>query len=288
MNVQLCSDVSRNLNEPLAGSAPQARLWVLLEQPGPWGREAVLESHLDSDIARELVAWADPHQVRLGLIRRPGRHADMHQPTGRRTVLIARSDPGHTWLRVEEVQDPRSLLDVDLAALLATPALPAAVPRRALLVCTNSRRDRCCALLGRPMVEQLAATWGDAVWETSHLGGHRFAPTVASLPDGYLYGGPTAATLTTRACRGRSTLEPSGQAAELAALTHLGLEHPQPLPTVSLERGRWHVDSGNGHPIEIHVTHESVHADRAKSCGKAAESWSRLVASVTTPEQAWQ
>jgi hypothetical protein len=33
-----CSDISSALSEPLAGTAPEAACWVVLEQPGPWGR----------------------------------------------------------------------------------------------------------------------------------------------------------------------------------------------------------------------------------------------------------
>ena len=46
-----CASLSRALGEPLLGTASRVRGWVLLEQPGPWGREAVLQSRLDRDLA---------------------------------------------------------------------------------------------------------------------------------------------------------------------------------------------------------------------------------------------
>lgn len=106
-----------------------------------------------------------------------------------------------------------------------------------LLVCTNGSRDQCCALRGRAA---LAGCRGDTsppgddpasqtpIWETSHLGGHRFAATGVLLPWGYVYGrldpDGVAAVASSAAVglihpvglRGRSTLEPVAQAAEVA------------------------------------------------------------------------
>ena len=41
------------------GTASRVRGWVLLEQPGPWGREAVLESQLEASLEGSLVVWMD-------------------------------------------------------------------------------------------------------------------------------------------------------------------------------------------------------------------------------------
>ena len=56
------------------------------------------------------------------------------------------------------------------------------------LVCTNGRRDRCCAEMGRPIAAALAARWPEETWETTHLGGHRFAGTLLALPSGHTLG----------------------------------------------------------------------------------------------------
>ena len=57
-------------------------------------------------------------------------------------------------------------------------------------MCTNSKRDVCCALEGRPVAESLAAdpAYSSRVLEVSHLGGHRFAPTALLLPTGHAFG----------------------------------------------------------------------------------------------------
>ncbi|TPV96401.1 MAG: hypothetical protein B7733_05360 [Myxococcales bacterium FL481] len=56
------------------------------------------------------------------------------------------------------------------------------------LVCTHGKRDRCCARLGVPAYTELQRLAGERALQTSHLGGHRFAPAILVLPHGYLYG----------------------------------------------------------------------------------------------------
>jgi hypothetical protein len=55
------------------------------------------------------------------------------------------------------------------------------------LVCTNARRDVCCGRLGGQLAQTLAAE-GYPVWETTHVGGHRFAPNLVIFPHGLYYG----------------------------------------------------------------------------------------------------
>lgn len=281
-----CSDVRAQTNEALAGTAPHARLWVLLEQPGPWGRDALTESHLPADVGRALAALAKSHPVRVGLIRSVGAHADISR--GARTLLLARTDSGASWIAARSVADVSSLpalLDVEelLGATNAPPNLPGEqlpAPANALLVCTNAKRDQCCAVLGRPMAASMA-TASDArtqVWETSHTGGHRFAPTFVSLPDGYLYGGADAESRSLDACRGRSSLPPAGQAAELAVLRHLGASTPRPLEVEGLgDQAHLVTDGDDSFPVT--VTRESG-PDRPESCGKVAVPSSWFTASV--------
>ena len=53
-----------------------------------------------------------------------------------------------------------------------------------LLVCANAKRDLCCALRGRPIALALERMRPRQVWERTHTGGHRFAPTAIVLPAG--------------------------------------------------------------------------------------------------------
>src|SRR5665811_1453442 len=105
-----------------------------------------------------------------------------------------------------------------------------------IMVCTHARRDACCARLGRPLVDDLlAVTDPQRIWETTHLGGHRFAPTCLALPSQVIYGRVTSDRVSELAAaiqrgvvvpdlmRGRTTYVPALQVAEVAARTRLGI-----------------------------------------------------------------
>ena len=57
-----------------------------------------------------------------------------------------------------------------------------------ILVCTHGSRDRCCGKLGGFIYAKAHKLAPDQVWQASHLGGHRFAPTLLVLPQGMMYG----------------------------------------------------------------------------------------------------
>ena len=230
-----CSSVSRDFDEPVSGTAATAKTWLLIEQPGPWGAKALTSSHLDPALGRALEAAAKDTGVRIALIRRPGRHADRRMPATRR-VYVAHVVPGNVWLRSASTSDPGQLLGLDFAALgrgdhRTFDTLLGGRPHDGdplALVCTNGKRDRCCALLGRPLAAELATSGVEGVWEVTHLGGHRFSPTVLVLPYGYAYGraeahslkevlhGAREGRIVVEGCRGSSAWERPGQAAELA------------------------------------------------------------------------
>nr|WP_238342545.1 sucrase ferredoxin [Actinopolymorpha rutila] len=291
--------MSATYDEPIAGSAATATTWLCIEQPGPYGADALVESHLDVELGRELAARSKGTGVRIQLIRRPGRHADAHPPAtlpGGRRVFVAHTRPGATWLRAALVEDPRSLLDLDLAALAAGEEpleWGARVEGPVLLVCSNGRRDLCCALVGRPLAGELArrhaadvADSTGGIWETTHTGGHRFAPTAVLLPTGYLYGRldvdfaehvlaeARAGRMVTERCRGRSTWTAPGQVAELAVRERAGeadpdAVRPEPEAPGADARG-WQVRVVvDDRAWTVTGREETLRPDRKTSCAKA-------------------
>jgi hypothetical protein len=176
---------SHDGTEPSTATAPAAsRAWLLIEHPGPWPAEAA-DAALPPP-ARAAVAAAVPLGVRVQLIRRPGRH----RAAGDQRALCALA--GWTggerpWLRRGTVSSAGTL---NLTALAAgrpvTFGAPAAQPL--FLVCTHGRRDACCARLGAPLARELAGRYPDQVWETTHVGGHRYAANLVILPHGLYYG----------------------------------------------------------------------------------------------------
>ncbi|MFF8731147.1 sucrase ferredoxin [Streptomyces sp. NPDC015171] len=287
-----CATVSRSLDEPVSGTAATATTWLLLEQPGPWGVKALTSSHLDPVLGRALEAAADGTGVRVALIRRPGRHADPGTPPIRQ-VFAAHTVPGRVWLRSAATRDPRRLLDLDFAGLGAGDhrSFDAALDGQPhqddplALVCTNGKRDRCCALLGRPLAAELAASGVRGVWEVTHLGGHRFSPTVLVLPYGYAYGRAEAHTIkealhgvqegrvVVEGCRGCSAWERPGQAAELAVRSVAGEYRAGVLGVVRTDGAapRWRVTvaHADGRRWRVTVAQGTSLPPRAESCGAA-------------------
>ncbi len=186
-----CSALSALADESAYGSAASAGCWVGLEQAGPWGRQAATQSHLDPALGARLDTAVSAVGGRLALLRAPGAHADDHHAVAR-TVLVASCAPGREWLLTGSVGSPVDLERLDLGALAAgdraavVRSLPVLSPvdEPHLLVCTNGRRDLCCAVRGRPVAQGASAARPGRVWETSHTGGHRFAPTAVLLPSG--------------------------------------------------------------------------------------------------------
>ncbi|GAA0634677.1 sucrase ferredoxin [Streptomyces thermocarboxydovorans] len=294
-----CSTVSHELDEPVAGTAATARTWLLLEQPGPWGAKALTSSHLDPALGRALEAAAQGTRVRIALIRHPGRHADFHTPATRQ-VYAAHIVPGNVWLHSATTTDPGQLLGLDFAALgrgehatfgSALGGRPHEGDPLAL-VCTNGKRDRCCALLGRPLAAELVSSGVEGVWEVTHLGGHRFSPTVLVLPYGYAYGRAEAhavkevlhaareGRVVVDGCRGSSAWERPGQAAELAVREAAGEYAAEALRVVRTDGAapRWQVTvaHADGRRWLVEVAQGASLPPRPESCGSVLGSPARM------------
>src|SRR3954467_4635612 len=205
---------------------PPARRWLLVEQPGPWGRDALLESRFDRRVASRLAARARELDMRIQLIRRAGdRLSDSRQ-----RWAVADTTPGRETVRGAPRETDAELLQLPWDGSVGTPSqLPT------YLVCTHGAHDVCCAVRGRPLARALptAGTPAD-VWETSHLGGDRFAANVVVLPWGLYYGqvpedggglveAHAAGQVSLPFLRGRAGLTPAVQAAQHHARRELGL-----------------------------------------------------------------
>jgi len=170
-----CSAASLEDDEQLAGTAPTEGAFLFVEYAGAWSRDApaLLREHVDI-----------PDGVRPQLIRR---HRSATEG-GLRVFVAWRSGDGFT-VETTVLSSLTELGSIDLASL-ASGHSPHLTPYDGplWLVCTNGRRDVCCAELGRPVAAALTDRWPTSTWETTHLGGHRFAATLLALPSGIALG----------------------------------------------------------------------------------------------------
>jgi hypothetical protein len=194
-----CSVYSANMGEQLWGTAPRADVWLALEYPHPWGAEALAESSIPAPVKAQLAAIL---KARVQLIRQSERVED-----GIAFFVAAAGRLYRFQLGAYE-----ELLALDLAGIIAgAPDYERFLSDESLfLVCVNGKRDKCCTKYGLPVYEALSRAAGQAVWQCSHLAGHRFAATCVILPQGLVYGRLTpdeTATLIASHRRGEIMLE---------------------------------------------------------------------------------
>ncbi len=257
----LCAETSRAHAEALHATASRVDNWILIEYRGLWAHDAVDGSTLNAAVKEHLVEARRrlPH-TRILFIRRAERRSRHGL-----VAYVARSTRTERQLRCLELERYDDLLGVDLAAA----GRP--VDHPLFLVCTHGKHDRCCAKFGRPLYdavrEQVEDEW---VWQSSHVGGDRFAGNVVVLADGVYYGRvePAEAWAVVEAAlerrvhlplyRGRSCYGFAAQAAELAVREAGGLTGVDDVivRSIATDEDRWRavVAAADAvHEVAVHV-----------------------------------
>ena len=287
-----CSDVQV---ESLPGTAKPGSTYVLFEWPHAWTHDVLDGGTLGEELTEKLKAHLAEYDASLLLIRHPtreGRQIDDHH-----VYLVFAEDEA---TEVMHVDGPEALLELDLSSPGKNAAAGAtARTKPLLLVCTHAKRDRCCAVKGRSMINKLVQKYpfghgNDVVWETSHIKGHRFAPTMLLMPWAYSFGRMTfeATDAMLEAAlrgeyfvpgnRGRGTLSAPAQAAEVAVAAELSRAGEQ-VRYGELEVTDVAVTGDGGYVrVDKHGASYTVELARKEisgvvpSCGKSAkdgESW---------------
>jgi len=316
--VTVCSVESLEADEPLSGTAPFARAWIVIESPGTWGRDAVADGGLP-DAVRETMLRAKEAGVTVLLARHPDRLDRDGHPD--RNVWVARSAAGGMLLRHAVLDDLAPLADWDLSAIAAgsLPAIGAVTRQPLLLVCTHGKRDRCCAVNGRALLTSLldSATpdQRSRIWECSHIGGHRFAPVTLSLPSGAVHGrlrADQSPELLERLdqdrvliehLRGRSGFLAPCQAAAGAVRRETGVDGVDDLDVLRIVDGRavpasdgivevntasTEVRHRDGRAWQVTVDRVALDRSRAESCGAEPSAVAAWVAREVVPVADWQ
>jgi len=277
-----CSVASLEVGESLAGTAVESvDRWLLVEVTDPWAPKALQTEALPEPVRARLAQWLQTPRSRLQLVRRPGRSGKHPM-----FMVVSSATDLQTTSKVE-LDRHEDLLDVDLSAL------PEEIGAPMCLVCVHGRRDRCCALHGSAVFRAVQARGVD-VWQTSHLGGHRFAACALWLPDGLMYGRLRAedagAFVAARQAgeigelssfRGRCGYDRPTQAAEIFLRKRLGEQAAGAvawLTTSAEPEQTWEARfrSGSGEEV-VRVRLENTGAARPASCGGQAEPVTRFV-----------
>ncbi|MBV9924305.1 MAG: hypothetical protein JOZ96_04625 [Acidobacteria bacterium] len=238
-----CSELSRRAGERVAGTASTGAVWLLLEYPHGWGRHAFQESALPAEVKQFFKdATARIRHSRILFVK-----TDRGRRDARMNLFVIRCrerSPFVVRLQVEKYFD---LLRYDLAEIASgrDPQGGEVGAGPLYLVCTHGRRDKCCAKFGMPLYNTLRERAGECVWQSSHVGGDRFAGNLVCFPHGlfYAHATPESARRTVEAYnegrilaegfRGRACYSNQIQAAEAFVREEAGLSGVEDLHFLS-------------------------------------------------------
>jgi hypothetical protein len=207
MDKFFCADHSRNLGESPIGTAPPVKTYVLIECPSPWTAQASHSPAMPSRLGQVMGRISQQHpSVRFLLVSRA-----MTQLLGCRAVIVYRQKGEIFCDGYDRFELPVQGLEQAaeaIAQFFEAPVRQTPTPTslQDVLICIHGSRDQCCARYGKPLFAaaqkyfQGEYSQGEysqgkycpadsqvQIWGSSHIGGHRFAPTAITFPDGRYY-----------------------------------------------------------------------------------------------------
>ena len=241
-----CSELSRRAAEKTYGTASIGAVWLLVEYPFSWGTKAFHDSDLSGAVKAYLNRFIKTIPKARLLFIKQGRRKG-----GELSAFVVRCREQRPSIAQLKLSRYEQLLDIDLNALaLGQPHADAiALDSPLYLVCTHGRRDKCCAKFGYPLYKSLRSD-NPSVWQSSHVGGDRFAANLLCFPHGLFYAHVTedsgrrvieeyeARRIVLDKYRGRSCYSYPFQAAEFFIRRETGLNGLDELRQLDCERVR--------------------------------------------------
>ncbi|MEH2438421.1 MAG: sucrase ferredoxin [Nostoc sp.] len=202
---RFCSLVSQANGEDPIGTAGTCDHWLIMELPQPWP-ENIFEEH---PRIKPLLGLFQELVVKHGVKLRPMLIApdrEYSHPGFSRLLYYYRSTEMFSRFEKQEFVVPEeettALVTAILKQLMQQPNDLSKFQQyqqqtnhiRELMVCTHAQVDLACGRFGTPMYRRLRKEYAPAsngklrVWQTTHFGGHQFAPTLVDLPQGCLWG----------------------------------------------------------------------------------------------------
>jgi hypothetical protein len=204
-NCRFCSLVSKANGEDPIGTAGTCDYWLIIEVLQPWPQEIFEENPTIRSLIPLFQELVSNHGIKLkpiliapdreysyaGFTRvlyyyRPAKLFSQFEkqefivPETKATALV-------TAIFQQLMQQPNDLSEFQQYQQQTSDI-------RELMVCTHAQVDLACGRFGTPIYRQLRKKYAPAsngklrVWQTTHFGGHQFAPTLIDLPQGCLWG----------------------------------------------------------------------------------------------------
>jgi hypothetical protein len=173
----LCTLTADAADEPLIGSAKHNTAHFVLGLPkGQWGSK--------------LAAMDGPAGVFARIIK------DLDDEALFTLKNCPPEETGTVWLMPHQLrfdgltpEEYPALVNQTLNGEITLPSTPMEIDKL-IFVCSHGLRDACCAKFGGQTLARLQelAPPNFTIWESSHLGGHRFAGVVVTYPGARWYG----------------------------------------------------------------------------------------------------
>lgn len=227
-----CAQISREHHESCIGTAARVDTWLMIEYTGAWGMRAVEQSTLSPQVKD----WIQAHRTSKSNFL-PVFIRQHHRPLQSITcfVCIARENQQAIYCFI--LQSYEEIISLDIDALAAEDSCydQNRYNEPLYLVCTHGKHDMCCAKYGLPIYQEFARLIGHQVWQSSHLGGDKFAANILYLPQSIYYGRvavPDVEILLDlhsqqqiylQKCRGQTCYTPVEQAANLLLRQETGI-----------------------------------------------------------------
>ena len=188
---KFCSIASKESEEPIAGSAPFAEHFIFISWPKKfWGYEAL---EAKGGFPKGLKGWMKQNSQTYGKI-------SIRLISSIETNNIISNIyiyPGkYIYPNVNPINIP-SILDLHFKRDLRDSNSLKKFKNDQIFICTHGRHDKCCSKYGQKLANKMRdyvdkQNLNLDIWESSHLGGHRFAATLIDFPNGYSYGRMTS------------------------------------------------------------------------------------------------
>jgi hypothetical protein len=186
--------VETRVEASLIGTAPTTETYVMLEWAHPsWAEDALRSRDLPTALWQTAALLRkQAFQPRFFLIYRPeSKYRDRHR------IFIFRRPAGfasgyEAWER--DCMTPEQISQALVQYFRGDRSDWQLRQARDIFICTHGSRDRCCGQLGHPLYREAEKIRAQhdlkdlELWQISHIGGHRFAPTLIDLPQGRYYG----------------------------------------------------------------------------------------------------
>jgi len=172
-----CAEFAESIQLDPGGTAIAAAMVVLIETPLPWPKPVFAHE--------QLTGLTSMMSTAVGMARVLAAVPTEGVPP--RVFTWWRNEDGDTEGRVHQPDDIGVFMDrlTDISPDMLSDDL---APDQAILICTQGSHDVCCGAEGTQLAKQSDLLLPNiATFRVSHTGGHRFAPTAMTLPDGRMW-----------------------------------------------------------------------------------------------------